>query len=98
MPTTNQEKKLLEPLMGEKDDNLALERDMDPDLPPIPSGREKKDALTLIQAKELIATDQIFRLHFGAKAQDSGDDEGAARFHGLIKRSPKIRLSLSLLG
>ena len=83
MSTTRRDKKLLEALLGEKDyhNDLALEQDMDPDLPPYPyqsSREEKKDALTLLQAKELIAKDQIFRLHFSAKAQDSGDDEGAA--------------------
>ena len=38
MPTTSQEKKMLETLLGEKDDNLALEQDMGQGLPPLPYG------------------------------------------------------------
>ena len=53
MPTTNQEKKLLETLLGEKHDNLALEQDMGQDLPygiSKPNRAEKMDIIAKLQA------------------------------------------------
>ena len=77
MPTTGRDKNLLQALLGEKDDNLALEQDMDSPLPPYQPSGEEKDARALLQAMKQIAKDQFFR--FWAKAQDGEDGNSATR-------------------